>query len=60
MITNIPEQKIPPELSRYLVGKQVDFIVKDNIDYYLIVALLMFTAFITVTTAAILLALNNI
>lgn len=57
MITNISKEKIPPELSKYLEGKTVDFIVKNNIDYYLIVALLMMTVFITVTTAAIISAI---
>ena len=45
MITNLPEQKIPHELSQYLKGKQVDFIVKNNKDYYEIISIIMLTGF---------------
>jgi len=43
MITNIPKQKIPPELSRYLEGKQVDFIVKEHQTFFEVVSKIFYT-----------------
>ena len=45
MFTNIPKHNIPDELSRYLEGKQVDFIVRNNRDYYEIINVVIMTFF---------------
>lgn len=53
MVTNISKDKIPPELLKYLEGKTVDFIIKNNLDYYEIIGFIMATIFSMYVVAAV-------
>ena len=43
MFSNIPKQKIPPDLSRYLEGKRVDFMVKEHRTFFEVVSKVFYT-----------------
>ncbi len=43
MFTNIPKHKIPDELSRYLEGKKVDFMVMEHRTFFEVVSRIFYT-----------------
>ncbi len=43
MLTNIPKHKIPPDLSCYLEGKQVDFMVMEHRSFFEVVSRIFYT-----------------